>query len=137
MASTSILVRTKYNRDDFSGNTLFGEMKDNAYFPWLVMSQQFACTWGTMRWPCPGVPTMVQCMSDLMVFGLVNMEVMIRKGVTLETADWFSHTASEQALTEQDITVVVLKKGEGLYIPAGCWHHVRSLSPSWSISFWF
>ncbi|KOO24024.1 lysine-specific demethylase 8 [Chrysochromulina tobinii] len=31
----------------------------------------------------------------------------------------------------------VLGPGEGLYIPAGCWHHVRSLSPSWSISFWF
>ena len=31
----------------------------------------------------------------------------------------------------------VLGPGEGLYMPAGCWHHVRSLSPSWSISFWF
>ena len=31
----------------------------------------------------------------------------------------------------------VIGPGEGLYIPAGCWHHVRSLSPSWSISFWF
>ena len=32
---------------------------------------------------------------------------------------------------------VVLGPGEGLFIPAGCWHHVRSLSPTMSISFWF
>ena len=31
----------------------------------------------------------------------------------------------------------VIGPGEGLYIPAGCWHHVRSLSKAWSISFWF
>ena len=32
---------------------------------------------------------------------------------------------------------VVLGPGEGLFIPAGCWHHVRSLSTAFSISFWF
>ena len=31
----------------------------------------------------------------------------------------------------------VLGPGDGLFIPAGCWHHVRSLSASISISFWF
>ena len=31
----------------------------------------------------------------------------------------------------------VLGPGEGLLIPAGCWHHVRSLSPAFSVSFWF
>lgn len=31
----------------------------------------------------------------------------------------------------------VLGPGDGLYIPAGVWHHVRSLSASVSISFWF
>ena len=24
-----------------------------------------------------------------------------------------------------------------LYIPAGCWHHVRGLTPAFSVSFWF
>ena len=32
---------------------------------------------------------------------------------------------------------VILGPGEGLFIPAGCWHHVRSLSTTFSVSFWF
>ena len=32
---------------------------------------------------------------------------------------------------------VVLGPGDGLYVPAGCWHHVRSLSRAFSVSFWF
>ena len=32
---------------------------------------------------------------------------------------------------------VVVGPGEGLFIPAGCWHHVRSLTPAFSVSFWF
>ena len=32
---------------------------------------------------------------------------------------------------------VVLGPGDGLFIPAGCWHHVRSLSTAFSISFWW
>ncbi|KAF2036527.1 Clavaminate synthase-like protein [Setomelanomma holmii] len=31
----------------------------------------------------------------------------------------------------------ILGPGECLYIPAGWWHYVRSLSPSFSVSFWF
>ncbi|KAF2642740.1 Clavaminate synthase-like protein [Massarina eburnea CBS 473.64] len=31
----------------------------------------------------------------------------------------------------------VLGPGECLYIPVGWWHYVRSLSPSFSVSFWF
>jgi hypothetical protein len=34
-------------------------------------------------------------------------------------------------------TETVLGPGEGLYIPAGVWHHVRSLTTSFSVSFWF
>ena len=30
-----------------------------------------------------------------------------------------------------------LGPGDGLFIPAGCWHHVRSLSACFSVSFWF
>ena len=31
----------------------------------------------------------------------------------------------------------VLRAGEALYIPQGCWHYARSLTPSLSVSFWF
>ncbi|KAG9244206.1 hypothetical protein BJ878DRAFT_507308 [Calycina marina] len=31
----------------------------------------------------------------------------------------------------------ILEEGEGLYIPVGWWHYVRSLSVSFSVSFWF
>ena len=31
----------------------------------------------------------------------------------------------------------VLRPGEMLFIPAKCWHYVRSLSLSFSVSFWF
>ena len=33
--------------------------------------------------------------------------------------------------------VVLLAPGDGLFIPRGTWHYVTSLSPSWSLSFWF
>ena len=32
---------------------------------------------------------------------------------------------------------LVLGPGEMLYIPARTWHYVRSLAPSFSVSFWF
>eukprot|EP00057_Strongylocentrotus_purpuratus_P009188 XP_011663662.1 PREDICTED: lysine-specific demethylase 8 [Strongylocentrotus purpuratus] len=31
----------------------------------------------------------------------------------------------------------ILSEGEMLYIPPQCWHYVRSLSPSFSVSFWW
>uniref|UniRef100_A0A131YSE0 Lysine-specific demethylase 8 n=1 Tax=Rhipicephalus appendiculatus TaxID=34631 RepID=A0A131YSE0_RHIAP len=34
-------------------------------------------------------------------------------------------------------TECVLRPGEMLFIPPKCWHFVRSLSPSLSVSFWW
>jgi hypothetical protein len=34
-------------------------------------------------------------------------------------------------------TECILRPGEMLYIPPGCWHYVRSLSTSFSVSFWW
>ncbi|KAK9386490.1 hypothetical protein V1515DRAFT_144752 [Lipomyces mesembrius] len=31
----------------------------------------------------------------------------------------------------------ILAPGDGLFIPAGWWHYVKSLSPSFTVSFWF
>ena len=53
--------------------------------------------------------------------------------VDVEAPDLESHPDFTKAVGYE----CVLGPGEGLYIPAGCWHHVRSLTPSWSISFWF
>jgi [protein]-arginine 3-hydroxylase / protease len=32
---------------------------------------------------------------------------------------------------------LILRAGQVLYIPPGWWHYVKSLSPSFSVSFWF
>ena len=40
----------------------------------------------------------------------------------------FAHATALEAL---------IGPGDGLFIPAGCWHHVRSLSTAFSVSFWF
>lgn len=34
-------------------------------------------------------------------------------------------------------TEYILKPGDTLFIPDGCWHYVRSLSCSFSLNFWF
>jgi lysine-specific demethylase 8 len=34
-------------------------------------------------------------------------------------------------------TEVVLRAGQSLYIPAGHWHYVRSISPSFSVNVWW
>ena len=46
----------------------------------------------------------------------------------------FHAARAARALGAQE---VVLGPGDGLFIPAGCWHHVRSLSTAFSVSFWF
>ncbi|KAF4627516.1 hypothetical protein G7Y89_g10633 [Cudoniella acicularis] len=38
---------------------------------------------------------------------------------------------------EADYVECILNEGECLYIPLGWWHYVRSLSSSFSVSFWF
>jgi lysine-specific demethylase 8 len=36
-----------------------------------------------------------------------------------------------------EFSEIVLGPGDTLYMPAGTWHYVRSLSPSMSVNFWF
>lgn len=33
--------------------------------------------------------------------------------------------------------LAIVNAGDGLFIPKGTWHFVKSLQPSWSLSFWF
>lgn len=38
---------------------------------------------------------------------------------------------------EAEFVDCILEEGECLYIPVGWWHYVRSVSVSFSVSFWF
>jgi len=57
----------------------------------------------------------------------------------------YDGTAEEQAaaraqfplFADADYVDCILEAGECLYIPVGWWHYVRSLSTSFSVSFWF
>jgi lysine-specific demethylase 8 len=53
--------------------------------------------------------------------------------VEVESPNLEAHPLFEQAM----YTETVLAPGEMLFIPAKCWHYVRSLSTSFSVSFWF
>ncbi len=50
-----------------------------------------------------------------------------------ELEDFEKHPLAEAIRYEE----VVLFPGDCLFLPAGCWHYVRSLSTSISINFWF
>ena len=55
--------------------------------------------------------------------------------VDVEAPDFQAHprfAASADSLLE-----TVLGPGDALYIPAGWWHFVRSLTPSLTVNFWF
>jgi lysine-specific demethylase 8 len=34
-------------------------------------------------------------------------------------------------------SLTILRPGDALFLPKGTWHYVKSLQPSWSLSFWF
>lgn len=52
--------------------------------------------------------------------------------VQVESPDSVAHPLYASA----EGSVTVLNPGDAIYVPRGCWHHVRSLQPSWSVSFW-
>ena len=53
--------------------------------------------------------------------------------VDIEAPDLDAHPLFARATCRE----ALLGPADGLFIPAGTWHHVRSLTPSVSISFWF
>ena len=53
--------------------------------------------------------------------------------VEVESPDLSAYPLFDQAQYEE----TVLLPGDMLYIPAKHWHYVRSLSPSFSVNFWF
>lgn len=50
-----------------------------------------------------------------------------------EREDLELHPLSAHAVYQD----VILREGDALFIPAGTWHYVRSLSTSISVNYWF
>ena len=63
---------------------------------------------------------------DELLFNTARVD--IDNGVDLEKFPKFSEALGFRC---------VLEKGDMLYIPPKCWHYVKSLAPSFSLSFWF
>ena len=59
--------------------------------------------------------------------------IKTRRTVRIEAPDLARHPRFARARC----TEAVLGPGEMLFIPAGTWHYVRSLTPSLSVNFWF
>ena len=55
--------------------------------------------------------------------------------VDVESPDLVSHPLF--ALAAEAYVDAVLGPGDALYIPPGWWHYVRSLTPSFTVNFWF
>ena len=53
--------------------------------------------------------------------------------VDVEAPDLFEFPKIRDAVYQE----CILKEGQMLYIPKGCWHYIRSLSVSFSVSFWW
>lgn len=53
--------------------------------------------------------------------------------VAVERLDASAHPLALDAVYSE----AILGPGDMLYIPKGCWHYVRSLTPSFSVNFWF
>jgi len=53
--------------------------------------------------------------------------------VSIENPDLSQHPDFERAV----YTETLLGPGDMLFMPQGCWHYVRSLTPSMSVNFWF
>lgn len=53
--------------------------------------------------------------------------------IDVENLDFSKFPEAQKAKYSETI----LGPGEVLFIPQECWHYVRSLSPSFSINFWF
>lgn len=53
--------------------------------------------------------------------------------VDCEREDWEAHPLAATASYRE----VVLEAGDAIFIPAGMWHYVRSLTTSISVNYWF
>lgn len=70
---------------------------------------------------------------NLCIYIQVGVLFCIILQVDVEKPDLDAHPLFKEAPYEE----CILGPGDLLYIPPGCWHYVRSLSVSLSISFWW
>lgn len=69
--------------------------------------------------------------------GGVDMSNTSQVDIDNEEMGGLGDEAKWREFTEAGYVEGVLAEGEGLYIPAGWWHYVRSIDTSFSVSFWW
>lgn len=104
--------------------TLTNGFTDVAARPWLIIGQSQTSLCGPMRWPLPGVPCIVASMESCAVLAIAHLETMLERAVPSESQAWLlaeddKASEAEGKLREEDLTMVVLKKGEGVMLPFG------------------
>jgi hypothetical protein len=102
---------------DISSITLHAGIKDAVHRPWLLMASAFASTWGPMRWPFVGLPSVITCLDNYVVLLLVPMQNLLQKTMSLDTCDWFGE--GENKLRGDDFNPIVLSTNESVAVPFG------------------
>jgi lysine-specific demethylase 8 len=54
--------------------------------------------------------------------------------VDVETPDYEAFPKYRNA---QEGSIIIVEEGDAVFIPKKTWHFVKSIQPSWSLSFWF
>ena len=95
----------------------FKEWNNIVNRPWLIVHSAFHTAWGSLRWPCRGLPCYVRSLSDFNVLAAIPMQTLLAKGLTLEScSNWFS---DESDLSGDDFDIFVLAAGETIWVPMG------------------
>ena len=76
---------------------------------------------------------MICFVSSILILHVINCCVICCSQVDVENPD----LAKFPKFAEAPWMECTLQEGEMLYMPPRFWHHVRSLSTSFSVSFWW
>ncbi len=79
----------------------------------------------SLRWPGPGFPGIYMAMDTWSVVVLVEISALMARGLSMESITaLFPSAVEDAALDPASLDIVVLEKGEGIYIPFGslCLH---------------
>lgn len=96
------------------GKLYFDEAAD-VMKPWLLVATALSSSWGQLRWPVMGLPARVLALDDYCVVGCIPTATLVGEGLSADKCDWLE----SDRVKEDDLCVVVLRKGEGLALPIG------------------